>query len=144
MSGGCLDESIAVGSWAYDIHDMERVAVMDEETGEPMAYNEGLTNYDNGGIYFFEIPYYILLPRRQELVNLAVPNCPSVSHVAFSTIREEPTLWQLGQAAGTAAAIALKRGGDLPLQDVELRDLPECSAESGRLRALATSYRLLC
>ena len=123
VSGGCLDESIAVGSWAYDIHDMERVAVLDEETGEPMAYNEGLTSYKNGGIYFFEIPYYILLPRRQELVNLAVPNCPSVSHVAFSTIREEPTLWQLGQAAGTAAAIALKRGGDLPLQDVELRDL---------------------
>ena len=123
--GGCSNDSIAIGSWAFDIHEMERVAIENTSTGMPEVFNEGLTFPNTGGVYFFEIPYYILLPRKQELVNLAVPNCPSVSHVAFSAIREEPTLWQLGQAAGTAAAIALKRGGDLPLQDVELRELQD-------------------
>ena len=57
------------------------------------------------------------------MVNLAVPNCPSASHVAFASIREEPTLWQLGQAAGTAAGVAIQHGGDVPLQDVDHREL---------------------
>lgn len=122
MVNGCFDDSIAVGSWAFDIHEMQRVAVKDID-GEPMVYNEGLTSYDDGGIYFFEIPYYILLPKRREMVNLAVPNCPSVTHVAFSAIREEPTLWQLGQAAGTAAGIALQHGGEMALQDVKSQEL---------------------
>lgn len=122
-SEGCLSDSIAVGSWAFDIHDMERVVVKDE-LGIHQVYNEGLTTYDHGGIYFFEIPYYILLPQKREMVNLAVPNCPSVSHVAFSAIREEPTLWQMGQAAGTAAGIALQRG-EMALQDVNTLDIQE-------------------
>ena len=57
------------------------------------------------------------------MVNLAVPNCPSVTHVAFSAIREEPILWQLGQAAGTAAGVAIQHGGDMALQDIDHREL---------------------
>lgn len=63
-----------------------------------------------------------VLPKRSELANFAAPNCPSVSHVAFAGIREEPTLWQLGQAAGTAAAIAL-RSGHLAMHDVDVAEL---------------------
>lgn len=118
----CYRDSIAVGSWAFDIHEMERVAVKNE-SGQPIAYNEGLTSPSNGGVVFFDIPYYVLLPQRKEMVNLAVPNCPSVSHVAFSAIREEPTLWQLGQAAGTATGVALQHGGDKALQDIDHHDL---------------------
>ena len=59
------------------------------------------------------------------MVNLAVPNCPSVSHVAFSAICKEPTLWQLGQAAGTAAGIAISRGGRIPLQDIPPKTLQQ-------------------
>ena len=57
------------------------------------------------------------------MVNLAVPNRPSVSHVAFSAIRVEPTLWQLEQAAGTATGIAIQQGGDKALQDIDHQDL---------------------
>lgn len=46
-----------------------------------------------------------------------------MTHVAFSAIREEPTLWQLGQAAGTAAGIALQHGGEMALQDVKSQEL---------------------
>ena len=118
----CYRDSIAIGSWAFDIHEMERVAIKNE-SGQSIAYNEGLTKPSNGGVFLFDIPYYVILPQMKEMVNLAVPNCPSVSHVAFAAIREEPTLWQLGQAAGTAAGIAIQHGGDMALQDIDHRDL---------------------
>ena len=119
---GCRKDSISLGSWAFDIHEMQRVVVKDS-AGDLIVYNEGLTRPSQGGNCIFEIPYYVLLPKRQEMVNLAVPNCPSVSHVAFAAIREEPTLWQLGQAAGTAAGIAVSKGGKMALQDVNYQDL---------------------
>ena len=119
----CRDDSIAIADWAFDIHDMQRVAVLADDKETLIVFNEGLTSYDTGGIFVFEIPYYTLLPKRQELVNLAVPNCPSVSHVAFSAIRVEPTLWQMGQAAGTAAGIGLLEGGVPPFHDVPLNKI---------------------
>lgn len=48
----------------------------------------------------------MLLPKRAEVQNLLVLNTPSVSHVAFATVRLEPTLWQLGEGAGIAAVVA--------------------------------------
>ena len=124
--GGCRPDAIAVASWAFDIHEMERVAVAGDGAGGGGAvpFNEGLTSPRNGGSFFFELPYWLLLPQRADLLNLAAPNCPSVSHVAFSAIREEPTLWQLGQAAGAAAAIAAAAAPvPLALQDVPLAGL---------------------
>ena len=126
----CSRDSIAIGSWAFDIHEMQRVAVEDE-SGNPMVYNEGLTTPENGGIILFDIPFDILLPKRSEMVNLAVPNCPSVSHVYFAAIREEPTLWQLGEAVGTAAGMAVKKGGVTPLQDIGTEELQSALGQQG-------------
>jgi hypothetical protein len=53
-----------------------------------------------GGNFNYDLPYYTLMPQRRQGTNLFVPNCPSVSHVAFASIRVEPTLWRMGQAAG--------------------------------------------
>ena len=128
--GKCNRDSIAVGSWAFDIHEMERVAVKDK-SGNPIVYNEGLTKPSTGGAVLFDIPYYVLMPKRSELINLAVPNCPSVSHVAFSAIREEPTLWQLGEAAGTAAGLSVAGGGQKPLQDIDLKKLQAALLKQG-------------
>ena len=118
----CYRDSIAVGAWGFEIHAMERVAVRNGSS-RPTPYNEGHTQSSLGGDFFFDIPYYVLLPQRKEMVNLAVPNCPSVSHVAFSAIRVEPILWQLGQAAGTAAGVAIQHGGSVALQDIDHQDL---------------------
>lgn len=130
-SGGCVKDSIGVASWGIDIHEMQRVSVIDSDTGKPIAFNEGLTSPSKGGAFVFEIPYYIVLPKRQEMVNLAVLNCPSVSHVAFAAVRVEPTLWQVGQAAGTAAALGVLSGDSLPLQDVNVEILQRALIAQG-------------
>ena len=55
-----------------------------------------------------QIPYRCLLPK--DLDNLLVPVCLSATHVAWGAIRLEPTWMQTGEAAGFAAALALKQG----------------------------------
>ena len=128
---GCLNDSIALAEWGYDVHGMQRVAVVDEETDKPIAFNEGLTAPATGGSFIYEIPYQILLPKRKEMVNLAAPNCPSVSHIAFSSIRVEPTLWPMGQAAGTAAGLGVMEGGGVPLQDVPVGKIQQALIDQG-------------
>ncbi|MCA9097241.1 MAG: FAD-dependent oxidoreductase, partial [Planctomycetaceae bacterium] len=53
----------------------------------------------------YEIPYRIMIP--EELDGLIVPVAAGTTHVAFSSIRMEPTWMALGQAAGTAAHLAI-------------------------------------
>ena len=55
----------------------------------------------------YDIPYRSLLPRGID--NLLVAGRPiSADHVAHSSLRIQPTCWVMGQAAGTAAAMAAK------------------------------------
>ena len=39
----CQKDGVALGAWGYDVHDMQRVAVKNETTGEWSVFNEGLT-----------------------------------------------------------------------------------------------------
>jgi hypothetical protein len=58
---------------------------------------------------WYEIPYRCLQPIA--LDNLLVAGrCISATHEAHSSLRIQPTCYALGQAAGTAAAIAAKQG----------------------------------
>jgi hypothetical protein len=54
----------------------------------------------------YEIPYRVMIPRKID--GLIVPVAASTTHVAFSSIRMEPTWMALGQAAGTAAYLSIK------------------------------------
>jgi hypothetical protein len=80
------------------------------------------------GIAPFLLPYSTMLPQRGEVENLLVPVAISASHVAFNSVRMEPTWMTLGQSAGVAAAMAAK--AKISVGDVDVAQL------QGRLRSL--------
>lgn len=63
----------------------------------------------------YEIPYRVMVPKKVD--GLIVPVAASTTHVAFSSIRMEPTWMALGQAAGAAAHLAIEK-------KVEVRKVP--------------------
>lgn len=63
----------------------------------------------------YEIPYRVMIPKKID--GLIVPVAASTTHVAFSSIRMEPTWMALGQAAGAAAHVTIE-------QKTELRKVP--------------------
>lgn len=77
----------------------------------------------------YEIPYRIMIPRT--LDGLIVPVAASTTHVAFSSIRMEPTWMALGQAAGTAAHLVLK--SQQPPRAISHSLLQEHLAQSGQV-----------
>jgi len=82
----------------------------------------------------YPIPYRSLTPQRDDAEDLLVPLCLSASHVAFSSVRMEPTLMLLGHAAGVAAAQAARR--EVAVQDVDVGELQESLREAGQVLAL--------
>ena len=104
--------SIGMGSYALDSHHIQRVVTADGE-----LINEGNFTIRIDGPY--EIPYESIIPKKTECVNLLVPVCVSSSHVAFGSIRMEPVYMVLGQAAASAACLALEEGNDVHKIDYE-------------------------
>ena len=77
----------------------------------------------------YQIPYRIMVP---ELVDgLLVPVAASTTHVAFSTIRMEPTWMALGQAAGTAAHLAIE--GQKQPREIDVDKLQQLLIEKGQI-----------
>jgi hypothetical protein len=98
------NRSIGLGSYVYDSHTVQR-GVRTTPSGSKEAVNEGEIM---GGIQQppYRIPYDTLLPARAHLANALAAVPVSASHVAFTSLRMEPTWMILGHAAGTAAAMA--------------------------------------
>ena len=67
----------------------------------------------------FDIPYRAITPQASECSNLLVPVCASATHVAFCTIRLEPTWMHLGEATGIAAVMAYTSGKSVQALDVK-------------------------
>ena len=101
-------DAVAVGSYNIDIREVERTwRYLPEYEREAAVFNEG---YLSVAVPPYPIPYRCLTPEREHATNLLVPVCLSASHVAFGSVRMEPTLMMLGEAAGKAAARAARRG----------------------------------
>lgn len=156
-NGVCRDDSVGVMTWGLDIHQMQRTPVQSLDDGgdggtdgspvvaqggalrgagagsasaaAPVAFNEGLTSPGLDGHVPADMPAWLLFPKRSQLTNVMAPNCPSVSHVAFSALREEPTLMQLGMASGVLGALLAKGPAGQAVQDVSI---PAMSAELRR------------
>jgi hypothetical protein len=126
------DDVVALGSYNIDIREVERTwRLLPEYAPTPAVFNEG---YLSVPVPAYPIPYRSLTPKRDDATNLLVPVCLSASHVAFASIRMEPTFMLLGEAAGAAAAEAARRGA--AVQDVDVAELQRSLAERGQVLAL--------
>jgi hypothetical protein len=93
-------DSIGMGSYNSDSHNVQRVSMPDGT-----VQNEGNVEVP---VEPYEIPYRAITPKRDEVRNLLVPVCLSATHVAYSSVRMEPQYMVIGQAAGVAAALAIR------------------------------------
>ncbi|MGC4002175.1 MAG: FAD-dependent oxidoreductase [Pirellulales bacterium] len=114
-------DPIAVGSFPIDSHDCQRIPSKDgggfvnEGTIFPVRLKERKIGQPH------HLPYRCLLPKSAECDNLLVPVALSATHVAYSSVRVEPTWITLGQSAGVAAALIVK--DDVPAQRLEYEHL---------------------
>lgn len=109
--------SIASSHYALDSH-----ACFKREAGR--AHLDGFFGYESVP---YTIPLGVMVPK--EVGNLLFPVPVSGSHVGFSTMRMEPCWMALGQAAGIAAANAVKSG--LPVQKLEIGEIQDRLIEEG-------------
>jgi hypothetical protein len=107
-------DSIGMGSYQSDSHNVERIV----ENG--FVKNEGDVQVP---VQPYEIPYRVLVPDPATVTNLLVPVCFSASHVAYSSLRMEPQYMIMGQAAGVAAALAIRQS--LPVREVPIAELQQ-------------------
>ena len=95
-------DAVAVGAFPIDIHD---------PTGRELYWKE------QKPFSCYDVPYGTMLPCG--IRNLLVTGrCISATHEAAASVRITPTAMALGQAAGTAAALAAERGGDAADMDI--------------------------
>ncbi|MDP9020968.1 MAG: FAD-dependent oxidoreductase [Actinomycetota bacterium] len=120
---------VALGSYHIDIREVQRTwQYLPEFTRTAAVFNEG---YLSVAVPTYGVPYRSLLPVREECENLLVPVCLSASHVAFSSVRMEPTWMCLGHAAGEAAAMAA--AGDGIAHDVAVPALQQRLLDAGQV-----------
>jgi hypothetical protein len=106
-------DSIGMGSYNSDSHNVQRVALPDG-----FVRNEGDLQVH---VQPYEIPYRILIPQKSQVRNLLVTVCVSATHVAYSSLRMESQYMIMGQAAGVAASLAVRKG--VAVQDVPITAL---------------------
>jgi len=116
-------DPIGMGSYNSDSHNIQRVVNRDG-----FLRNEGDVQVP---VTPYQIPYRILLPKKAEAQNLLVPVCFSASHVAYSTLRMEPQYMMLGQAAGVAAALAIRSGR--AVHDIDTAELTRVLVRQGAI-----------
>lgn len=106
--------SIAIGHYPLD--------------AKPVRQKTDFTTPDKGeGDFFlanvispFQIPYKALIPKGVD--GLIVPVAISATHVAFSAIRMDATWMSMGQAAGVAAGVSVRKGvaiGDVNVEELQ-------------------------
>ncbi|MEP6673380.1 MAG: FAD-dependent oxidoreductase, partial [Chthoniobacter sp.] len=114
------EDAIVVSSFPIDSHDCQRVATPDAVVDEGTILPVRATGQKHGVAY--QVPYRSLTPQAAECTNLLVPVALSCTHVAYCSIRVEPTWMILGQSAGVAAALAAKE--DIGVQELRYPALP--------------------
>ena len=102
------EDPIAISSFPIDSHDCRRLALPDGVINEGTIFPVRMPGRRHG--YAYHIPYRAITPSASECSNLLVPVALSATHVAYSSVRVEPTWMAIGQSAGIAAALAARAG----------------------------------
>lgn len=118
---GCADfeDTIGVNGWPLEMHVDGDVKWMWPPIPESRGYNQ--------------LPYRMLLPRRSTaggVSNLLVAGrCASMTHDGQSAARVTGACFVMGQAAGTAAALAISHGKSV--HDIDVQVLQQRLEEQG-------------
>lgn len=105
LAGRKFDDAVARSAYPIDLHNPS---------------GSGTTTHRLKPGESYEIPYRCLVPVNREAL-LVAGRCISTTHEALASTRLTPTVMTLGQAAGTAAALASKEGA--PVADVDASTL---------------------
>ncbi|ETT62586.1 hypothetical protein C173_25841 [Paenibacillus sp. FSL R7-277] len=125
-----FEDEIAYGGWFLDLHTPGGLLAATSEHASSEGYNETSDYAVKSYCGPYGIPFRIMLARDVDNLMMAGRNV-SVTHAALGTVRVMATGALMGQAAGTASAIALKKGiaikamtteGMQELQQTLLRD----------------------
>ena len=96
-------DSIGLGQWVIDIHQCNRINHLGLVSGEG--------GMETVPYYPYQIPFRAILSN--QITNLAVPVCMSMTHIGCASLRVETVYGTLGEAAGTAAGLAVAGGIDI-------------------------------
>jgi hypothetical protein len=110
-----FEHSVAIGSFPIDIH---------SPTGGNMEFHN--VSAEN----CYEIPVEVLLPVNRDGL-LVTGRSISATHEASASSRLTPTCMALGQAAGTLAALAVKK--NVSVSDVDVKELQQKLIEDGQV-----------
>ncbi|MBV8374438.1 MAG: FAD-dependent oxidoreductase [Candidatus Eremiobacteraeota bacterium] len=113
LQGRQFEDAIARSAYPIDIHNPSGTGTATQRLPPGQSY---------------EIPYRCLVPINREQL-LVAGRCISTTHEALASTRLTPTVMTLGQAAGTAAALARKRR--VPAGDVDPAELREVLIADG-------------
>jgi hypothetical protein len=104
-NGLTYSDAVAYGYYQFDAH-QTRVVLNGSVASCEGSINSALTQAQSG----YVVPWRCLVPKASECTNLSSPTCPSVSRVAWLSIRLEPMLLAMGYASGVGAAQAIEQG----------------------------------
>lgn len=113
-----------IGWMAYDYDAKPTRALV---SGGVVATEGAVWVHNRGDVYGAPIPYWTICPQAGECVNILSPSAPSMSRFAWLAGRAVPVLLNLGDSAGAAAAIAVKRG--IPVQDVSALEVRQSTGQ---------------
>lgn len=119
---GVRESRKIVGEYTITEDDLLADRTFPDGIGRCGAYMKKYENYDKPGLSY-DIPYRALVP---EKINglLASGRCISATHGAINTLRLVVPCMLTGEAAGTAAALAVKQGVQprrVDIQQLQLR-----------------------
>ncbi len=124
-------DSVAVGEFPIDSFPCRK-----KQSGDTIVL-EGYLGMLDHITRPYEIPYRIMIPKHVD--GLIVPVAASTTHVGFSSIRMEPTWMALGQAAGTAAHLAIEN--EVPPRRVPIQRLQQILVGQGQVLRHAQQER---